>query len=142
MNEHDRHLDLTKVSKSTPNVRGMIGYAYQPEQEEAQQVPRRYARSLREVVGNVIVPISEDTSHKYSRNSAPIVCLRCEIDDGNNGSHENVETGTTHTRGCANIDGKADKVLDCTAAVEYYQNSENQGTDYGGNHPVPPEQAD
>jgi hypothetical protein len=98
---------------------------YHPEQEETQQIPTCYTRTRGEVIRNVVVPISKDTAHKHRCDTPSIVCLRCEIDDCNYSSYENVQTRPPNACSCADVDREAKEVFDNAAAVQHNQDGED-----------------
>lgn len=92
---------------------------YNPEDEKAQQIPRGDSRTVGQLVGNVVVGISEYSAHENSGNTAAIVRLGGEVDDGNDSPDQYVQARTSDTCRSANIDRKAYEVFDRAATVQH-----------------------
>lgn len=90
------------------------------------------------MIRDVVVPVPKDASHKHGRDSATIVRLRCEIDYCDNGSDENVQAGSSHASGGADIDREPDEVFDRSTTVEYHEDGENERADHSGDYSMPP----
>ena len=90
------------------------------------------------MVRYIVVSIPKDTSHKHGRDSATIVRLRREIDYRDNGAYKNVQAGSSHASGGTDINRESDEIYDRAAAVEYHEDGEDERTDHGGDHSMPP----
>ena len=123
MDEHDRHL-------------------HYPEEEKAQEVSGGDTSACRQVVGDVSVAIAKDTAHENRCDATAVVSLDREVDDGDDGSDKDVQTGPSYTCCGANIDWEAYKVLDGTSTVQNDQDREDYRSDDSGDDAMPPKQSD
>ena len=87
-----------------------------------------------------MISIAEDSTHKNRRDTAAIVRLRCEVDDSNHCSNENVQAGASHTCRGANVDWEANEVFDGSSAVEDNEYGQDDRADDGCDHTVPPQE--
>ena len=110
-----------------------------PEDEETQQVPRCDTGARRQPIRNIIITIAENPTHEDRRDTAAIVRLRCEVDDSNDRSDQNVKAGSSDTSGSADVNGKSNEVFDRSTAVEDNHHGQNRGSDYCGDDTMPPE---
>jgi hypothetical protein len=114
--------------------------AYHPEQKEAQQISRGNTSARGKAIWDVVVTIAKDTAHEHRHDAATIVGLRCEVNDGDHCSDQNVQTSASHTCRSTDVDWKTDEVLDGASTVQYYQDCKDCRSNDSCNHSVPPEQ--
>ena len=94
------------------------------------------------MVWDVIISIAEYPAHEDCRDAPSIVRLCCEVNYCNYGSYKNVQARSSHPRSCADIDWKTDEVLYRATTVQNHEDGQNERANNGGDHAVPPEEAD
>ena len=93
------------------------------------------------MVWDVIVSIAEHAAHEDSCDAPSVVRLCCKVDYCNYGPHQNVQARSSHPRSGADIDRKPDEVLYRATAVQNHEDGQNERAYNGGDHTVPPEEA-